>query len=41
MAQVTQATTLEGHGGTLAVAAASRHGVRTMFTLSGGHVFPL
>jgi acetolactate synthase-1/2/3 large subunit len=34
-------TTLEGHGGALAVAAAWRHGVREMFTLSGGHVFPL
>ncbi len=30
-----------GHGGTLAVAAAQAHGVTTMFTLSGGHVFPL
>src|SRR5882757_1683884 len=30
-----------GHGGTLAVAAARAHGVATMFTLSGGHVFPL
>jgi acetolactate synthase I/II/III large subunit len=30
-----------GHGGALAVAAAQRHGVTTMFTLSGGHVFPL
>src|SRR5487761_1207940 len=29
------------HGGALAVAAARRHGVTTMFTLSGGHVFPL
>src|SRR6267154_5865386 len=29
------------HGGTLAVAAARAHGVTTMFTLSGGHVFPL
>jgi acetolactate synthase I/II/III large subunit len=29
------------HGGALAVAAARRHGVATMFTLSGGHVFPL
>ncbi|HEY7143896.1 MAG TPA: acetolactate synthase [Streptosporangiaceae bacterium] len=29
------------HGGAHAVAAAGRHGVRTMFTLSGGHVFPL
>jgi acetolactate synthase-1/2/3 large subunit len=30
-----------GHGGARAVAAAQRHGVTTMFTLSGGHVFPL
>ena len=29
------------HGGAQAVAAARRHGVQTMFTLSGGHVFPL
>ena len=29
------------HGGTLAVAAARAGGVSTMFTLSGGHVFPL
>jgi acetolactate synthase I/II/III large subunit len=34
-------TTLEGHGGALAVAAARRHGIQEMFTLSGGHVFPL
>jgi acetolactate synthase I/II/III large subunit len=34
-------TTLEGHGGTLAVEAARRHGVEELFTLSGGHVFPL
>jgi acetolactate synthase I/II/III large subunit len=32
---------LEGHGGALAVAAARRHGVEELFTLSGGHVFPL
>src|SRR5260370_15083345 len=30
-----------GEGGAHAVAAALRHGVTTMFTLSGGHVFPL
>jgi acetolactate synthase I/II/III large subunit len=30
-----------GHGGMHAVAAARRHGAETMFTLSGGHVFPL
>jgi len=29
------------HGGARAVTAARAHGVRTMFTLSGGHVFPL
>jgi acetolactate synthase-1/2/3 large subunit len=29
------------HGGDYAVAAARAHGVQTMFTLSGGHVFPL
>jgi acetolactate synthase I/II/III large subunit len=29
------------HGGAHAVAAARRHGVTAMFTLSGGHVFPL
>src|SRR5499425_1708213 len=29
------------HGGAHAVAAARAHGVSTMFTLSGGHVFPL
>lgn len=33
--------TVEGHGGALAVAAARAHGIDTMFTLSGGHVFPL
>ena len=31
----------QNHGGAYAVAAARRHGVETMFTLSGGHVFPL
>src|SRR5215471_15873050 len=29
------------HGGAQAVKAARKHGVTTMFTLSGGHVFPL
>jgi acetolactate synthase I/II/III large subunit len=29
------------HGGAQAVAAARRHGVQAMFTLSGGHVFPV
>jgi acetolactate synthase-1/2/3 large subunit len=32
---------VEGHGGVLALAALRAHGVREMFTLSGGHVFPL
>ncbi|MCY7373176.1 MAG: acetolactate synthase [Spirochaetaceae bacterium] len=31
----------EGHGGHLALAVARAHGVDTMFTLSGAHVFPL
>jgi acetolactate synthase-1/2/3 large subunit len=33
--------TLNAHAGTHAVAAAAAHGVDTMFTLSGAHVFPL
>ena len=33
--------TLNGHAGTHAVSAAVAHGVETMFTLSGAHVFPL
>jgi acetolactate synthase-1/2/3 large subunit len=32
---------LDGHSGELAVAAARAHGVETMFTLSGAHVFPM
>ena len=32
---------MDAHGGGLAVATAATHGVDTMFTLSGGHVFPL
>ncbi|MFD6675801.1 acetolactate synthase [Rhodococcus zopfii] len=35
------ASEIEGHGGELAAAVAHAHGVRTMFTLSGAHVFPL
>src|SRR5215210_4321022 len=34
-------TRLEGHGGNHAVAVARAHGVETMFTLSGAHVFPM
>jgi acetolactate synthase I/II/III large subunit len=33
--------TLEGHGGDLALAVARAHGVSTLWTLSGAHVFPL
>jgi acetolactate synthase-1/2/3 large subunit len=40
-ASASDAGTLQGHGGNLAVAAAQAHGVDTMFTLSGAHVFPL
>ncbi|HEX6872709.1 MAG TPA: acetolactate synthase [Micromonosporaceae bacterium] len=32
---------IEGHGGQLALAALRPFGVRELFTLSGGHVFPL
>jgi acetolactate synthase-1/2/3 large subunit len=35
------ATTVSDHGGELALAALRPFGVDTMFTLSGGHVFPL
>ncbi|MBE7323593.1 acetolactate synthase [Nocardioides sp. Y6] len=34
-------TTTSGHAGELAVTAARAHGVETMFTLSGAHVFPM
>src|SRR5689334_12161547 len=34
-------TDLSGHAGQLAVAVAQAHGVETMFTLSGAHVFPM
>src|SRR3954452_8561792 len=32
---------IEGHGGDLALAALRAYGVTEMFTLSGGHVFPI
>jgi acetolactate synthase I/II/III large subunit len=32
---------VSGHGGVHALAVAREYGVPTMFTLSGGHVFPL
>ena len=38
---MSQAEAPAPHGGDLAVAVARAHGVQTMFTLSGGHVFPL
>jgi acetolactate synthase-1/2/3 large subunit len=34
-------STISGHAGELAVAVARAHGVETMFTLSGAHVFPM
>src|SRR5690349_1278828 len=34
-------TEVSGHAGELAVAVAREHGVETMFTLSGAHVFPM
>ena len=33
--------TTSGHGGAHVVAAARAHGASTMFTLSGGHIFPI
>src|SRR6476660_1940325 len=33
--------TIEGHGGHLALAGLAGFGVRELFTLSGGHVFPI
>ena len=39
--QAAAPSTLEGHGGTHALAVARAHGVETMFTLSGAHVFPM
>ncbi|MEJ7795880.1 MAG: acetolactate synthase [Nocardioides sp.] len=38
---MTDHTELTGHAGELAVAVARAHGVETMFTLSGAHVFPM
>lgn len=37
----TAGTERHGHAGELAVAVAQAHGVETMFTLSGAHVFPM
>jgi len=44
MSDVTAAgteTSTDGHGGEHAVAVAAAHGVDTLFTLSGAHVFPM
>ncbi|HEX6473390.1 MAG TPA: acetolactate synthase [Streptosporangiaceae bacterium] len=38
---MTSTTRMQGHAGAHAVAVARGYGVETMFTLSGGHVFPL
>ena len=38
---MSEADILHGHAGELAVAVARAHGVETMFTLSGAHVFPM
>jgi acetolactate synthase-1/2/3 large subunit len=40
-AEPADAGPIEGHGGDHAVAVAAAHGVDTMFTLSGAHVFPM
>lgn len=39
--ETTSSTDLTGHAGELAVGVARAHGVETMFTLSGAHVFPM
>lgn len=41
MTETTDGQKVDGHGGQLALAALQAFGVREMFTLSGGHVFPL
>ena len=41
MAEQSEPSPNNGHGGTHAVNAAPAYGVKTMFTLSGAHVFPL
>jgi acetolactate synthase-1/2/3 large subunit len=40
-AQTESTAELTGHAGEIAVAVARAHGVETMFTLSGAHVFPM
>src|SRR3954454_7299575 len=41
MSDATDAGSTDGHGGEHAVAVAAAHGVDTLFTLSGAHVFPM
>ncbi|PVG83300.1 acetolactate synthase [Nocardioides gansuensis] len=41
MTEQTSPVDISGHSGQLAVAVARAHGVETMFTLSGAHVFPM
>jgi thiamine pyrophosphate-dependent acetolactate synthase large subunit-like protein len=41
MSQSEAGTERQGHAGELAVAVARAHGVETLFTLSGAHVFPM
>jgi len=41
MTEETTPADISGHAGELAVAVARAHGVETMFTLSGAHVFPM
>ena len=38
---MTETEAKEGHGGVHAVDVARAHGVETLFTLSGAHVFPM
>src|SRR3954470_24641241 len=41
MSESEPGTQRTGHAGELAVAVARAHGVETLFTLSGAHVFPM
>src|SRR5689334_10125254 len=41
MAEITDGAVVSGHGGQLALAALRAAGVGELFTLSGGHLFPL
>ncbi len=41
MGETVVPASVDGHGGVLALAQLAQFGVREMFTLSGGHVFPL